>query len=209
MSQRFLRDVVAPGVHGKAAALLGLWERKCELAGGRCFDMRRDVSQSAMDAVLGFSFGGDFASGTAATSKYLDGLDEDEIERIRSTSGGADEPVVFPIVEPPEEITATVEIVGGMEKIMGTLSPPTMWWILERTSLRKALAVKKRYMTEQLEKSVSRLRCDDDESWVRSALDHIVARERMAAEKEGRQPNYLAPEITVEVRQFPRAGFFS
>ena len=51
--------------------------------------------------------------------------------------------------------------------------------------------------------------CDDDESWVRSALDHIVGRERKAAEKEGRQPNYLAPEITVEASQFPVAQLFS
>jgi hypothetical protein len=199
MSQRFLRNVVAPDVHDKTASLLRLWEVKSCIANGKCFDMSGDVSQSAMDAVLGFSFGGDFRGGTVPNIESFAGLDGKGIEEIRKTSGDADTPIVFPTVEPPEEITATAKIVGSMETIMGSFSPPTTWWILARTTLRKPLAIRERYMAEQLKKSVGRLRNTDDESWVRSALDHIVAREKKTAEMEGRPPNYLSPEITVEV----------
>jgi len=206
MSQQFLRNVVAPMVYDKACTLLRLWEIKCEIADGKCFPMGRDVSQGAMDAVLGFTFGAGFPSGMASQVAYFNRLqgDEESVAKIRGTSWDAETPVVFPGVEPPEEITATVGIVRAMETVMGSVSPPTLWWLLERTSLRGYLAVKKRYMSEQLMESVRRLgnHAGGGGEWVRSALDHIVAREKQASEQDGREPDFLAPEIVSEVRLF-------
>lgn len=187
MSPRFLSRVFCPGAYDSVAALVRRWESKAEMAGpaGAAWDMSGDVAASMMDQALGFSYG---------EAGYGEGRGR-ALGGCREVQEGV---VLFEEGKGREEAEALMKYVWGISTVMVSPVPRVMAFVMNNTYLRGALRVKKRFYEEQLRGSVERLD-RGDETWVRSALDHILAREREQAEKQGRKPVYGSSVVETEV----------
>ncbi|KAK2668885.1 Cytochrome P450, E-class, group I [Fusarium oxysporum f. sp. vasinfectum] len=107
MAPTFLQQASAPEIHDKFGSLLKLWDRKLDLSGGRPFDIAQDIHNSALDIILGASFGID--SGDGQVGRQLEEL------KARTVSGGQDDLFEFedvPIDEEQSCFTTIADSVG-------------------------------------------------------------------------------------------------
>jgi len=217
MTPSFLRNVASKVIHEKATGLIELWEVKMDIGKGRPFSAADDIFHFALEAVVAFSFGGDTGyTATEPQRKLVEGLTLEERSKLLAL-GGKDDAVTFPRVTLNEEMSSALELTKNLEAILGNPLPILTWRIMEWTSIRKPTAAKNRFIRKQLADAVSRLERSEnegDETWIRSAVDLIVSRERRFAIKDGRKPDYMSPIIQDEVCYFslssmcgyPRSG---
>ncbi|RKL10176.1 hypothetical protein BFJ68_g8792 [Fusarium oxysporum] len=192
-NKELIRDLMAPTflqqIHDKFGSLLKLWDRKLDLSGGRPFDIAQDIHNSALDIILGASFGID--SGDGQVGRQLEEL------KARTVSGGQDDLFEFedvPIDEEQSCFTTIADSVG-----LSMRSPlPTIHHFLYRnlsSEMRRARAGRDRLRDREIAKSIERRESGQPQ---RCALDNMLAREDVIAEKEGRKPNYRSQTIMSE-----------
>ncbi|KAI1375643.1 cytochrome P450 [Hypoxylon crocopeplum] len=209
MSPKFLHNVAGPVIHRNASNLMRLWRSKASLAEGRPFNASEDIYHAALDAVLAFSFGESFShSATLPNVALLEGLGKSEAARWREVMAGADEPVIFPEASHDQAITATLDLATAIENIQGSVIPRWKWWFMENfTLIGRTVKVKNDYILQELKNAAERERnVDAIVSEARSAVDLMVHRETILADKEGREPNYLSPTLRDEAFGFVVAG---
>ncbi|KAL1839667.1 hypothetical protein VTJ49DRAFT_1277 [Mycothermus thermophilus] len=212
MLPTFLHNVAAPNVYQSVDNLVKLWQVKAKIASGRPFDADRDIYYAALDSVLEFSFGPSFAP--RATKPQLDAtlnLSQEEAQKLQGTGSDVNTPVNFidaPLDETVHAILAAGEVIEPL-----TASPfPRLTLLFKKLfdkDFVKIWTAKDRFLKEQVEIAVDRLHKHgegNDESWVKSAVDHVMQRERIFAAKEGRQPVYWTPIIRDEIFGFIVAG---
>lgn len=204
MSPSFLRGTASGAIHDKVVDLISLWEAKTELAGGRSFSAKDDIHLAALDAVMMFSFGDIIGEGTIAQKlSHISNLSDEEKRKI--VQGLPSDGVVdIPGGELDETTKMILELGDSVEDIRKKFFKRLTWMYWRATRLRKAVAQKRDFILGHLDMSVKEMQKhgSDDESWVRSAVDHIVVRETKYAKKEGRQPDYTSEMILEEVRTF-------
>jgi hypothetical protein len=210
MLPRFLHGVAAPNIHASVTQLVRLWSAKADVARGRPFTAERDIYYAALDAVLEFSFGGSYVH--RAVKPQLDAmlmLDQAEVQKLRGDERDADKPVEFVDAPLHETVVAVLDSGDVIEALQSSPFPHlTLWWKKKFSTFMKTWDTKNQFLEEEISKAVHRLEKHaetSDESWVMSAVDHIVHRERILAEKDGRKPDYWSPVIRDEVRRvFPQ-----
>lgn len=212
MSPGFLNNVAAPGVHKAVSVLISLWMLKSKIANGRPFSAQDDIYTTALDGVHAFAFGKEFEyNATRPKLELLQAMDQeslDRIDRVGSTRS-IDEPIQFPDAEVPEAIRATLDLTAAVEEVQGS---PVIWlkWVLVklRSQLRKALKIKDAYIHNEIsqalqhmdiEKKISDSGDKEVDPRVRSAIDHMVQREKDLALKENREPQFFSSKMMVEV----------
>lgn len=194
MSPGFLNSVAAPAVYASSLHVLKLWELKADLADGRPFSASMDIFHAALDAVIAFAFGKGFKeNATESQTELMESLDRSKI-----AAGGRDDPVEFPSAKLGQVISSILWLTATVERVRGAVSMRLKWWFIKReASYKKAQKDKDDAIHEELEKSVQAWKDNgqggNNDSWVRSALDHMVDREARLAEKEGRQPEPHSP----------------
>ncbi len=208
MLPKFLDNVAAPNIYASVEQLVSLWKEKTVIAAGRPFNADRDIYFTALDAVLDFSFGGSFAH--RAVKPQLDALlkmDEAGLQKLRGVAGSMDKPVEFVDAPLHETVVATLDSGDVVEVLQSSPFPRLMlWWKKRDPHFVKTWDTKNQFLEDEIKKAMDRMQQQaeaSDESWVMSAVDHIVFRERCLAEKEGREPVYWSPIIRDEVRVFP------
>ena len=72
-----------------------------------------------------------------------------------------------------------------------------MWWIRQTPRYRKVTAVKRRVVREQVQGALKRLHATGE---TKTAIEHMLMREKKAAEKQGRKPDYENQILMDEVR---------
>lgn len=212
MSPPFLRNVAAPAVYHSASLLIDLWEVKVQVAGARPFSAQDDIFIAALDAVHAFAFGQGFAyNATRSKLETLQKLGPRAIDDIlRADTTKTDEDVVeFPEPKLNDVISATLSLSAAVENLQGSPFMRLTWKLMELTpTMRRARKIKDACILRELERAVDHLETSDqrgqdsgDESQptVRSAVDHMVQREKQLAEKEHRAPQYFSPTMTIEV----------
>jgi hypothetical protein len=205
MLPSFLHNVAAPNIYSSMENLVQLWRAKARIANGRPFDADRDIYRAALDSVLEFGFGPSFVP--RATKPQLEAtlqLSEKEVTHLRGTGNDVDTPVKFPDAPLDATVDAIMRAGECIEPL--TSSPfPRLTLLLKNLFDRDFVNIwvtKDRFLKEQVDIAVDRLRKHgegDDESWVKSAVDHIMHRVRILAAKEGREPVYWTPVIRDEV----------
>jgi hypothetical protein len=98
---------------------------------------------------------------------------------------------------------AALTLTETLEKILGFPFPTLLWRLMEWTTIRTPTNAKNRFIRRQLAEAVARLERSenqDNETWIRSAVDLIVSRERRYAAKDEREPSYMTRSIQDEVR---------
>lgn len=222
MTPAFLGRVATPAIYDVARDLVALWELKTRLAPGRMFSAAEDMYFTSLDAVLAFSFGKTFPHrAVRPQTKYLGagafGPESFSAPHGRYPTGSVDpeqdEFVAFPQEEIHEVLQATLGCAAILDSLREAPIPKlTYWWLSRRRSWKNTMATKNGYIADEIKAAERRLYAqngnedDDGEFWVKSAVDHVVAREAKLAAKEGRAPQFVTPLIMDEVYGFAMAG---
>lgn len=128
--------------------------------------------------MLAFSFG----------SKFPHNATEPQVQRLESVSVdelvsdlGMDEPVEFPHAHIDEAIESMLELSDAMEHVKSAPSPRMKWWFVKKTpSFRRLMGIKNDCVRREIKKAVKARKqsaSDKNQSWVHSAVDHIIDRE--------------------------------
>ncbi|EMT69618.1 cytochrome P450, partial [Fusarium oxysporum II5] len=197
MAPTFLQQASAPEIHDKFGSLLKLWDRKLDLSGGRPFDIAQDIHNSALDIILGASFG--IESGDGQVGRQLAEL------KARTVSGGQDDLFEFEDVTIDEEQSCFTTIADSVGLSMRSPLPTIHHFLYRNLSseMRRARAGRDRLRDREIAKSIERRESGQPQ---RCALDNMLAREDVIAEKEGRKPNYRSQTIMSELMGYLVAG---
>ncbi|KAK2606524.1 hypothetical protein N8I77_005267 [Diaporthe amygdali] len=207
MSPGFLEGVAAPVIYHHVSNLVRLWEIKTNIARGRPFTASGDIYNTALDAVHGFAYGKGFEHhAIKQTLEFYERLQPKATEELRS-KGGIDEPIEFPIQETDELIKSVITITSTFAEVMGSPIAGLKWPVLMRMpKLVKAKEIRDECIRKEIEKAVKRGQTHPDGSIVRSAVDNMVYRETVLAEKEGRASDFFSTTMFDEIFGFVIAG---
>ncbi|KAL8865223.1 MAG: hypothetical protein Q9198_009422, partial [Flavoplaca austrocitrina] len=192
MAPKYLNNYIGPFLHSKARDLVKLFEVKTDLANGRPFSIREDYTRTVLDVMLHHIFGEDYNE--SALDPQLELLRHMTPSKIPKSD--VDEPVNFDEAPRSFFIELLHETAEVLERT--TVSPTprlSFWWWSKQTWYKKIVSEKDRVLKEQLRKAARNL----EAGTVRSALDHMMMREQVAAEKQGREPQLFTQGMADEV----------
>ena len=199
MTPSFLHNVAGPVIHQEASVMIELWRTKSRIADGRPWTAGEDIDHVALDAVMAFAFGEEF--GHSATRPELEAvkrLDVEAVEVLRS-KGGRDEPLEFPKGQVDEVLQATLDVTATVEEVQGSPLPGLKWaYVMRKPRIKRATKIKEDYIMKELKDAVARLEGSKG-NVVRSAVDHMIGREKGLAEKYERKPDYFSRIMIDEV----------
>ncbi|KAK1992804.1 cytochrome p450 monooxygenase [Colletotrichum falcatum] len=192
MSPSFLNGTVGPVVYDNSLRLVRFWETKARLGRGRPFDANEDLNHNALDGMLSFVFDRHFEH-TALGPQFeaLSRLDPSRVEV------GPDGEARFPEAPVHEFISTLYETVEGIDKVTKSMVPwLKTWWISQTPKFRRVTAVKRRVVREQIQGSLRRLR---ETGEAKTAVEHMLMREKRTADKQGRKPDFENPTLMDEI----------
>lgn len=174
--------------------LIDLWTLKTELAGGRPFDADRDIFDTAIDIINAAAFG--LEDNFSTLKSQLDTLTPLSAAELPVKADGS---VEFPHPPYGPEIAAIHELGLHIGEQFKSMLPrfAHFFAILTSRSLRRAFAIRDKFIHGEIEKALARYRSGNDR--MRSAMDHVLQREMNAAKKAGRPPVFHSPRIHDEV----------
>jgi hypothetical protein len=199
MLPQFLHAVNAPQIYAKSMLLIDLWRRKAKIAAGVPFIFRQDIHKAALDIIMAAAFG----------------LDEDEScikkqSEVLSRHGPSHffprTIVHFEDVPMDREAKAITDLAASVKIGFSSPMPVQHHWVLRQLPhLARAIKTKNAMMRRKIEESLTRMPRDDEEALKlsRTALDSMLYRERLLANRGGREPNYHASYIYDEVHCNP------
>jgi hypothetical protein len=198
MTPSFLHNVAAPVIHQHAMLMIELWRAKSRIADGRPWAGNDDINHVALDVVMAFEFGEDFKH--SMTRPNLDAvrrLDSKAVDKLRR--GDRDEAIEFPKGEIDELIQATLDLTETIEEVQGNPLPALTWaYVNRKPKIKRATKIKEDYIMKELRGAIKRLNGGEKEI-VKSAVDHLVLREKELAERDNRTPAYFSRVMNDEV----------
>ncbi|KAF4851000.1 Cytochrome P450 monooxygenase TRI13 [Colletotrichum siamense] len=199
MTPGFLHNVAAEPIYQNVLKVVELWDHKARLARGRPFAAFEDIYYGALDAVFSFSFGGAFAHSAIPA----------RLEAVASM-GGVEEPsepggpVLFPEEARNKIVDAILTLAESVEEARKAVFPRFRSWCMHQTSrIKQAKRIRDDLIDREIEIAVERLESQEP---VSSAVDHMMHREKLFAEKEGRKPVFKSVGMHSEVFGFLMAG---
>ncbi|KAJ6021663.1 cytochrome P450 monooxygenase [Penicillium herquei] len=204
MTPSFLYTVAGPVIHKNVCNLIDLWRAKSKIAQEQSWHAASDINLMALDAVTAFAFGEGFNHN--ATNPTLEAVQRMSVEGGSTIQVTRDEPFAFPRGVVDEVLQATLDLTNTVEKMHGNPIPKLTWaYLVRRPKIRKAIQIKEKYMRHELSKGIKRLK-ESDAPVVQSAMDQMIVRENILAEKDGRQPDYFSRVMIDEIFGFIFAG---
>jgi hypothetical protein len=199
MAPAFLNNIAAPEVYRNFANLMTLWSEKMRLSEGHAFSVKHDVYETALEAIWSALFGSDAAT---VTGNKIDLLSSQLSVKLPSSK---DEEVEFPSVIAPPAFDMVLKLTDSLETVVKSPFPRAMGIMMRYLpSQHKRLQVKNRTMAEEIAKAEKRMADNKgDTSKMTNAVDHMLRREQIAAEKGGRQPEYNSKVMAAEVCTSP------
>ncbi|KAI9148789.1 Cytochrome P450 monooxygenase TRI13 [Paramyrothecium foliicola] len=200
MAPTFISEISAPEVYMAASTLVKLWKLKCDAAKGRPFSAHHDITFAVLDSIFASSFG-------------LAESETNTIQRIKAVEGftpvfshDVDEPLSFPEGYIPDIFSAVLTLANSVTDTQLSPAPVLTSWVIRKFPyMRKAEAIKNKYIQDKVDECVS-LMNKGETTKPRSALHSVLLRERDIAAKEGRKPQYQKRAIADEFFGFMTAG---
>jgi cytochrome P450 len=200
----FLSAVAAPQLHHNFMDLVSMWTEKARLGQGHTFAVKHDIYETALEAIWAAIFG---LEGTATVTR-------NQIKLLSATKSlplpaSVDKELVFPRAPAPPAFRAVLEITDSIENVVKSPFPRLVGTFQRYTpSGRRNFAEKNRFLAEEIAKAEKRmLESDGKEVEITNAVDHILRRENIAAEKAHRAPDYkstmLADEVSFSTHSLP------
>jgi cytochrome P450 len=203
MAPGFLNGVAAPQLHANFMDLVKLWSEKARLSDGHPFSVRTDIYQTALEAI----WAAVFSTEGAAT------ITRNQIDSLRALKSfdlptSVEEEVEFAPAPAPPVYAAVLRITDGVEHILKSPFPKYMGLLRRQfPSVRRDLNLVDRTMSEEISKAEARMvESKGGDGKITNAVDHMLRREKMAAEKQGRAPNYQSKVMASELLGLLIAG---
>tara|TARA_R110002003_G_scaffold121_24_gene10868 strand:- start:443 stop:1597 length:1155 start_codon:yes stop_codon:yes gene_type:complete len=198
MTPTFLNGVAAPHLHANFVDLMKLWSEKMRLSKGHPFSVKTDIYETALDAIWAAFFG---IEGATVTRNQIDHLSPQKSVSLPPTT---DEAVEFKHVEGPPAFEAILRLTDSIEHCAKSPFPRLTGFALRYfPSMRRHAKAKDQAIAEQISKAEARIKQEKGDSGkVTNALDLMLRREKMIAQKQGRAPNYYSKAMRAEVRPF-------
>jgi hypothetical protein len=197
MAPAFLNGVAAPQLHSNFLDLIKLWSTKMQLGEGRPFPVKHDIYGTALEAIWAAVFGIDDCA--TVTRGQIDLLVAQK--KSLKLPSSRDEAVEFPRAPAPPVFHAILSLTDGLEHIVKSPFPRLVGFIQRYLpASRRQMNLKDRIMTEEIAKAERRMKDSEDKlEKTTNAVDHMLRREKMAAEKLGRAPQYQSKVMAAEV----------
>ncbi|KAK1544066.1 cytochrome P450 [Colletotrichum paranaense] len=206
MTPNFLNNVAAPNIYKSARNLLDLWKMKTA-ATDKPFSAEQDIFYTALDAVFDFGFG------SSVEHRAL-------IPQIRMLQSGSEKKAgidesntkaaSFPIAAIHPTLETAIKTADNVTGVAATGFPDIAWWLIGlKPSVKSMRTFRKAFFKEQVQKAVERYEGqaqDNDDSYVKSAIDLMIHRETVFAGKENRKPIYWSDAMNDELLGFVVAG---
>ncbi|KAK4939050.1 hypothetical protein LTR10_020624 [Elasticomyces elasticus] len=203
MTPGFLNEVEAPQIHSNVETLVKLWDFKAQVAQGHPFHAAPDIYNVTLDSVFAATFG--LEAKDSATTSQLEHLLSYTSANELKVPEMADLPIDIPKTRRPAAFEAVITLTESLEISIKAPLPRLAHWFLRRLPyMRKARAIKEKLIHDEVEEGVRRRSSGDHIK--RSALDDILHREVVLAEKEGRRPAYHSRIIYDELFGFIVGG---
>ncbi|KAJ5689702.1 cytochrome P450 [Penicillium macrosclerotiorum] len=191
MTPTFLNGFVGPAIHSKGLELVQLFEAKAELSQGRPFSVQADYDYAALDVMLSYAFGDNLED--SAIRPQLEAIRQ--LDGSQIPNGDINEPVVFAPARLTPFLQAVHDAPEVLEKTTVSWTPRlSHWWWKQQTWYKKIFEQKSRVVPQQLSKAIANYRNGS----IKSALEHMLMREAMMAEKQGRQPQFESKSLVDE-----------
>jgi hypothetical protein len=146
--------------------------------------------------MLFYAFGEDINE--SALSPQLEAMSS--LDPSSLSQGTDDDPVDFPEAPLSVFLDAVQEAPNVLERTTVSITPKlSYWWWSHQDWHKKIYAQKDMVLPQQLRKAAEN--CENNH--IKSALDHIMMREKALARKQGRQPQLVTQSMADEVS----AGF--
>lgn len=199
MAPNFLNVVVAPQLHNNFMDLIQMWKEKVRLSKGHPFSVKHDIYNTALEAIWAAVFGTEET--TTITGNQIDLLAP--MKNLSIPAGASDEAVEFPQAHVPDAFKAVLELTDSIVYTSRSPFPILTGYVLRWLPfVAKWIKVKNQAMAAQISKAEQRLANSKGKAAnITNAVDHILRRELMAAERQGRSPNFQSKIIVAEVSQ--------
>jgi len=196
MAPAFLHEVAAPQLHHSFMDLIKLWSEKQRLAEGRPFEVKQDIFNAALEAIWAAVFGN---AGTATVTRNQ--IDLLSGQKSVSLPASIDQAVEFEKAPAPPEFRAVLELTESIEEVLKSPFPLITGFIQRYLpSGRKNLRIKAQFTSREIAKAEARMEASSSqETKITNAVDHVLRREKIAAEKQHRAPEYQSTMIKDEL----------
>ncbi|OWP04689.1 hypothetical protein B2J93_5708 [Marssonina coronariae] len=197
----FFGDIftAAPHIYNACLDMLQLWERKSEIAKEHPFNAPGDIYRAALDAVWFMVFGANLSNSTTKAS-LRNLLSAKTIELPSDIDAEA------PIIDAPLPpcMQSVITLSESLETSLKSPLPVLAHWFLRQTpAMRKAIAVKDKFIKEEIDKTIARFAGKQEKDMdVRCAMDDILRRETLLADKDGREPMFHSRSMYDEIFGF-------
>ncbi|GKT65195.1 cytochrome P450 [Colletotrichum tofieldiae] len=199
MAPTFITKVSAPEVYKSTCTLTKVWEVKCAQAQGQPFSANHDITYAALDSIFASSFG--LSESQSITSQRLEAV----LHMDPEMTDHMDDQVEFPEGTVPEVFAAVLTLTNSVTDTQLSPAPVLTSWVLRQLPhIKKAIAIKDKYIRDQVNQSVRLIEDGKIEPW--NALHSVLLREKDVAAKDGRQPDYYKRSIFDEFFGFMMAG---
>jgi hypothetical protein len=196
----FLSGVAAPQLHENFLDLVKLWSEKMRLSEGRPFPVKHDIYETALEAIWAAIFGiEDTATVTRNQISLL------SAQKDVSLPSSVDKAVEFERAPAPPAFRAVLDLTESIEEVGKSPYPKVVGFLQRyRPTGRKNLALKDEFITKEIVKAEKRMQDNEGkETNITNAVDHMLRRENMGAEKLQRAPQYFSRTMINEVSHTP------
>jgi hypothetical protein len=196
MTPTFLNEVAAPQLHDEFMDLVNLWSEKMRLGEGRPFTVRHDIYDTSLEAIWAALFG--IEGIDTVTRNNIDLLSPKTSLALPSST---EKEVEFPRAPAPPAFQAIFDLTDSIEAVLKSPLPRLTGFVQRYLPAGwKSLNLKTKFVTEEVAKAEARIKANQGkETKITNAMDHILRRENIAAEKLDRAPIYYSKTLVSEV----------
>ena len=192
-SPSFHNNTVSPILYESSLLLLEYWDTKARLAKGRPFDVASDIDHLSLDGQLSFVFDEQFKH--AALNPQIRTVAQLDPSSVTIGRNGE---ATFPHGPLNKFVAAMHGTVDAVTTVAASVWPKLgEWWVRQIPKFSKAAAVRRQVIDEQVQRAVGRFEATGE---AKTAIEYMLMREKKAAEKQGRKPDYENKILRDEVR---------
>lgn len=193
LSPGFLNNTVSPILYESSLLLVDYWDKKARLANDRPFDANDDLDHFALDGMMSFVFDEQFRhAGLIPQNEAVAKMDPSSVKIGRNGEA------TFPHVPLNKFAAAMYGTVDTINAVTASFWPRLgQYYVRRRPRFHKAIAVRRQVIEEQVEAAIKRFEAKGEP---KTAIEYMLMREKKAADKQGRKPDYRNTVLRDEVR---------
>ncbi|KAH7372015.1 cytochrome P450 [Pyrenochaeta sp. MPI-SDFR-AT-0127] len=200
LSPGFLNNIVSPVLYESSLLLIEYWDKKVRLANDRPFDCNDDLDHFALDGMMSFVFDKEYRHASLipqneATSKM----------QPSSIKIGRNGEAKFPHVQLNKFAAAMYGTVDTINATTATFWPSLgKYYVRRRPAFHNAIATRRQVIEQQVQAALKRFEATGHPE---TAIEFMLFREKKAAEKQGRKPDYTNTILRDEIGGQFLAGY--